>query len=132
MNITLFLNLISPDIDQFYVVQKIRIILSDGIIIPGEVYNMVWIIRLEAPGIITPKIKFLRNLQFFGNLSFRSSCNVRIGKEIILKILLSMKISFSYGYFSYEPLLKTNEEFQIFASCAHKDYFSASSLENPY
>ena len=105
MSVTCEINLLTCDIDQFYIIINIDIWGIHSGFNLTEIYNLRNIIYLSAEGIkISYKIKFLRRLKRFNNTIQHSSLNdnwvgIASGDLKSLDELCSMNISFNYGYF---------------------------------
>ena len=92
------------DIDQFYIIKYVKLYGSKNGFNLGEIYNLQHITHLCAEGmIINSKIKLLRSLKGFDNIIYT---NMIIGNLESLDALFSMNISFAYGHFSQDMILK--------------------------
>ena len=96
---------VTCDIDQFYIIRTINVIGGYGCNL-AEIYNLRCLVNLSAEFmIIDSRIKFLQNLKNFDNAAtLYDKKNVVVGNLAVLETLISMNISFGYGYFSQYPI----------------------------
>ena len=109
MEIDCQINLLTCDIDQFYIIKVVNLHGSKNGVNLGEIYNLCHIIDLSIEGIIiNSKIKLLRSLKVFSNtVSTRDGTNnMIIGNLEAFDALCSMNINFTYGYFPQQMSLK--------------------------
>ena len=111
MEIDCKLGLLTCDIDQFYLVLRLRLFGNKNIFNFAEVYNMRWIKILNAScANITTRVKSLIKLRYLDNQPTNyTGYQPPTGCPIVLNILLAMNIQFCYGYFRNDslPRIKT-------------------------